>query len=96
MKNRELLEEGIYRIGPKRIMSCISLVQPSPAYEDYGIKGGGDRGPMLNLDANGFTRVTNQFSLTLPSPTMISVILLELEYHLHICIFAILQILAEI
>ena len=37
---------------------------------------------MLNLDANGFTRVTNQFSLTLPSPTMISVILLELEYHL--------------
>ena len=40
MKNRELLEEGIYRIGPKRIMSCISLVQPSLAYEDYGIKGG--------------------------------------------------------
>ena len=39
---------------------------------------------MLNLDANGFTRVTNQFSLTLPSPTMISVILLELEYHLLI------------
>ena len=42
---------------------------------------------MLNLDANGFTRVTNQFSLTLPSPTMISVILLELEYHLRICNF---------
>ena len=81
MKNRELLEEGIYRIGPKRIMSCISLVQPSLAYEDYGIKGGVRWGPMLNLDANGFTRVTNQFSLTLPSPTMISVILLELEYH---------------
>ena len=40
MWNRELLEEGIYRIGPKRIISCISLVQPSLAYEDYGIKGG--------------------------------------------------------
>ena len=39
---------------------------------------------MLNLNANGFTGVTNQFSLTLPSPTMISVILLELEYHLLI------------
>ena len=49
---------------------------------------------MLNLDANGFTRVTNQFSLTLPSPTMISVIFAELEYHLRICSLAILHIVS--
>jgi len=50
--------------------------------------------PLLNLNANGFTGVTNQFSLTLPSPTMISVILLELEYHLRICTLAILHVIS--
>jgi hypothetical protein len=49
----------------------------------------------LNLGANRFTMMKINISLTLPAPTMISVLLPELWLHLHICNFGKVVILAS-